>query len=95
MGFGAVVGIAAAMITTFNVTSYIIKREIRMLYNMQTAHQAEVERLQEKIRKLKLEKAVAKAEVEQKLFEGGVIAAAIAGVAVIGPAVVEAVKQMR
>jgi hypothetical protein len=95
MGFGLFVGIAAAMITTFNVTSYIIKSEIRMLYKMQTAHQAEVERLQGKIRELKLEREKERAEAEQKLFEGGVIAAAIAGMAVVGPAVVEAVKQMR
>jgi hypothetical protein len=90
MGFGHFVGFVVGMIGIYN-----IKSEIRMLYDIQTAHQAEVERLQGKIRELQLEKEVVKAEAEQKLFEGGVIAAAIAGVAVIGPAVVEAMKQMR
>jgi cell division protein FtsL len=103
MGFGIFVGFVASIITLSNITTNVIRSEIRTLYTMQEEQQAEVKRLQAEIRRLKLEKeeavakerAEARAEAEQKMFEGGLIAAALTGMAVVGPAVLEAMKQMR
>ncbi len=98
MGFGLFVGFAASIF----ITSNIIKTEVAALYEMNAAHQAEVKRLRSEIRELELERAKLKlaqekerAEAERTLFQGGLIAATIAGVAVVGPAVVDTLKQMR
>ena len=107
MGFGIFVGFVATIIMTSNITTSTIKNEIRNLYHTENRKDEEIERLKCEIRSLKqynkesLEmmkertEARVRAEADQMLFKGGVVAALLTGAAVVGPAVVEAMKQLR
>ena len=88
MVLGLVLGFAAYGVA---VATMVISESNERMAAQAAAYEGELERLRR--RNAELEKALE--EERESFFYGGVVAASVAALGVVGPAVVEAVKEMR